>query len=134
LEQRIGSPEVSKAPAGKATRSRSDYDAAGASTRNSTESRVFGTRRNASPARAGSRAPRFACEAKISLAKGKISLAKRFRFAPPPRQVFEIIGRKTREYVRFAVSNDIKMLRSILFRAFLHDVSVILMGVTFDFI
>jgi len=32
--------------------------------------------------------------------------------------VFEIIGRKTREYVRFAVSNDIKMLRSILLRAF----------------
>jgi hypothetical protein len=109
LEQRIGSPEVSKAPAGKPTRSRSDYDAAGASTRNSTESSLFGesgfasnkTQRLSCPCRfEGSsfrlRSQKFACEAE-NFACETLS------FRASPRKCLKSLVAKS---VRFAVSID----------------------------
>src|SRR5271156_4845449 len=60
----------------------------------------------------------FAREAKVSLAKRKISLAKRFRFVCPQLTHRKHFGSQGREIFDFAVSNVIKALRPIFFRAF----------------
>ena len=134
LEQRIGSPEVSKAAAGKPTRWRSDYDAAGASTRNSTESSVFGESGFASnkaqrlncPCRLeGSsfrlRSQKLACEAE-NFACETLS----FR-ASARKNLKSLVAKRSQNPSRFAVK-----LRSFLIRSFLREVSVRLMGATFD--